>query len=195
MIPVTIVILSLRRWSLGAFRRLVIVELAVVFLELAVEEHGINFLDCAEMYPTPNSAEGWRAGRSEEILGNWLARSAARRERLVVATKVTGFSRASRVAAARAPPGGAGAPPPRDPLPDARLDRASVLAACDASLRRLRTDRVDLLQMPNRAINQLWRDELADSPAEQPGGVEIALTTDLSLAKTDNGTVVRRVLI
>ena len=156
-------------------------------LDLAVDGHGINFLDCAEMYPTPNSAEGWRAGRSEEVLGAWLARSAARRERLVVATKVTGFSRASRVAAARAAPGGGAS---RAPPPDARLDRASVLAACDASLRRLRTDRIDLLQMhwPDRATPLFGRTQYRRAD-ERADAVPIAETAEAVKALLDAGKI------
>src|SRR5438477_12872302 len=45
-------------------------------------EHGVNFLDCADGYPVPISLE--TAGRSEEIIGQWLPK---RREKFVLATK------------------------------------------------------------------------------------------------------------
>ena len=50
--------------------------------------------------------------------------------------------------------------------------------------------------MPSRDLSQLWVAELgADASHEQPGAVELTLTSDLSLAKTNNGFVVRRVLV
>ena len=75
------------------------------------------------------------------------------RDELVVATKAIGFARKSRVAAARA----AGGLAPGTRPPDARLDRDSVVAACDASLRRLQTDRVDLYQLHWRVWRRLSR--------------------------------------
>jgi hypothetical protein len=54
---------------------------------------------------------------------------------------------------------------------------------------------VEVLKMPNHDLDSLWNSELADASDEQPGGLELALTSDLSLAKTNNGCVVRRVLI
>ena len=41
-------------------------------IDLALD-HGVNFLDTAEMYPVPSNAPGWHAGRTEEIVGTWLA--------------------------------------------------------------------------------------------------------------------------
>jgi aryl-alcohol dehydrogenase-like predicted oxidoreductase len=84
-------------------------------------EHGVNFLDTADVYPVPPTPE--TAGRSEEILGAWLQ---GRRDRFVLATKCRG-----RV--------GHG---PNDE----GLSRRHVLKAADDSLRRLRTDYLDLYQ-------------------------------------------------
>ena len=51
-------------------------------------EHGVNFIDTAELYPTnPMTAE--TAGRTEEIIGSWLAKS-GRRDQVIIATKVAG---------------------------------------------------------------------------------------------------------
>lgn len=83
---------------------------------------GIDFLDTADVYPVPPAPATW--GRSEEILGRWLR---GRRERFVVATKC-----GSRVG-----------PGPND----AGGSRRHVIAACEASLRRLQTDRVDLFYL------------------------------------------------
>ncbi len=72
-----------------------------------------------------DTADAYSGGHSEEIVGEALA--GGRRERLLVATKVRFRT-------------GAG---PND----AGLSRAHVVAACEASLRRLRTDHIDLYQL------------------------------------------------
>ena len=110
---------------------------------------GCNFVDTAELYPVPLTAKEWRAGATEDILGSYLDRiGPQQRDDLVVATKVCGYFPNSPVAAARYEP------PRTDPAPDGRLDAQSVRDACHASLRRLRTDRIDLLQVhwPDRYI-------------------------------------------
>lgn len=99
--------------------------------------HGINLLDAAEMYPAPPSAD--TQGATESILGAWIAAQRGRRDRIVLATKAVGRG---------------GAPWIRDGK--ARLDRANLTAALDASLKRLRTDYVDLYQLhwPDRQNNR-----------------------------------------
>ena len=57
-------------------------------LDLALE-HGVNFIDAAEMYPVPARAETY--GRTEEIVGTWLR--GRPRDKIVVATKVAGPAR------------------------------------------------------------------------------------------------------
>jgi len=85
-------------------------------------ERGVDFLDTADCYPVPLSLE--TGGRTEEILGRWLQ---GRRHRFVLATKC--FF-------------------PMGPGPNDRgSSRRHVLEAVDASLRRLRTDYVDLYQV------------------------------------------------
>jgi len=94
-------------------------------------EHGLNFLDTAEMYPVnPISAD--TLGRTEEIIGEWNAKGG--RDRLIIATKVSGNG-------AGVIPGGA------PPISAARL-RSGV----EASLTRLQTDFIDVFQLhwPNR---------------------------------------------
>ena len=89
---------------------------------------GINFFDTAENYPVPPSEE-W-AGRTEEIVGRWL--KTKRRDAVIIATKVCGPSHGWLKASQRA---GMTA-----------LDRHNVTRAIEASLKRLKTDYVDLYQ-------------------------------------------------
>ena len=94
-------------------------------------ERGVDFIDTAEMYPT-NPVRAETVGRTEAIIGSWLAARGGR-DRVVIATKITG----------------AGQGAVRDGLPvTAELMRGAV----ETSLRRLRTDYIDLYQMhwPNR---------------------------------------------
>jgi len=94
----------------------------------------VTLFDSSEMYPVPQRAE--TQGRSEQFLGRWLRESRCR-ERVVVATKVAGPA---------GMPWLRGGP--------ARLDAGNIRAALEASLLRLRTDRVELLQLhwPDRRV-------------------------------------------
>ncbi|WP_445363274.1 NADP(H)-dependent aldo-keto reductase [Microbulbifer sp. ANSA003] len=110
-------------------------------LDYAISQ-GVNFIDCAEMYPVPPRPE--TQGRTEEYIGNWLAARGGRHQ-VVVATKVAGRSAAnSGVGHIRSGP---------------RLNREQILQACDDSLKRLRTDYIDLYQVhwPERQTNFFGR--------------------------------------
>jgi len=110
---------------------------------------GCNFIDTAELYPVPLTAPEWKAGNTELILGEYLRTiGPAERDELVIASKIAGYFPNSPVAAERT------VPPTTDPAPDCRLDRASIRQATDASLRRLQTDRIDLMQIhwPDRYV-------------------------------------------
>jgi aryl-alcohol dehydrogenase-like predicted oxidoreductase len=99
-------------------------------MDLALDA-GITLWDCAEMYPV-NPVRADRAGRSEEFLGRWFA-SRGRRSQVVLATKVAG---------------------PRNVIRgDQGYGDGTVKAACEASLRRLGTEVIDLYQLhwPERA--------------------------------------------
>jgi len=100
-------------------------------LAMAID-HGVNFIDTAEMYPTPMRAE--TQGATEEILGKLLRER--NRAELIVATKVIGQSGLKWIR-------GGG-----------RLDRANIRQALEDSLRRLGVDCVDLYQVhwPDRYV-------------------------------------------
>ncbi len=89
---------------------------------------GLCFLDAAEAYPVPPDPK-W-AGATEEICGKWLAGRS--RDAVIVATKACG------------PSGGWFRAPVR--AGNTALDRHSIERAVEASLRRLRTDYIDLYQ-------------------------------------------------
>src|SRR3954470_14704380 len=82
---------------------------------------GITFLDTADVYPVPPTPE--MAGRTEEIVGKWLQ---GKRDRFVLATKC-------RMRVGHGPN-------------DEGLSRKHILAAVEKSLKRLRTDYIDLYQ-------------------------------------------------
>ena len=113
-------------------------------------DYGINFIDTAEMYAVPPRKETY--GRTEEIIGTWLA-SRGSREKVILATKVAGPGpRFAHV---------------RDG--DPRHDRRNIEAAVDASLRRLQTDYIDLYQLhwPDRSSNFFGRRGFEPNPDER----------------------------
>ncbi len=104
----------------------------------------MNFLDTAEMYAVP--AREATYGATETILGRWFAARPGMRQRVVLASKVAGPSR--------------GMPWIRQ---GQGMTAADIAASCEASLRRLQTDVIDLYQIhwPERhvpAFGQLYYD-------------------------------------
>ncbi len=91
-------------------------------------ERGVDFIDTAEMYAVPARKETF--GATETIIGNWFAKNPGARQKLTLATKVAGPSR--------------GMPWVRD---GSGLTPADIVASCEASLKRLQTDTIDLYQI------------------------------------------------
>ena len=91
-------------------------------------ERGVNFIDTAEMYAVPARAETF--GATELIIGRWLANNPGMRQKLVLATKVAGPSR--------------GMPWIRE---GTGMTAQDIQTSCDASLKRLQTDVIDLYQI------------------------------------------------
>jgi aryl-alcohol dehydrogenase-like predicted oxidoreductase len=89
---------------------------------------GINFFDTADVYggpQTPDMPKGF--GKSEQYIGHWLAQDTSRRDKIVLATKVY---------------------QPMETGPnDKYLSAYHIRRACEASLKRLQTDHIDLYQM------------------------------------------------
>jgi aryl-alcohol dehydrogenase-like predicted oxidoreductase len=107
-------------------------------------ELGINFFDTANTY-------GWVKGEgiTEQIIGRWWSQGGGRREKVVIATKVYGVM--------------------GDWPNESRLSALHIKRACEASLRRLKTDYIDLYQMHHidrecpweeiwQAMEQLYRE-------------------------------------
>jgi aryl-alcohol dehydrogenase-like predicted oxidoreductase len=125
-------------------------------------ESGINFFDTAELYPVPPSADTY--GATEIMIGNWLQERGLR-DQIILASKVAGPA-----------------------LPwiregQARLNRPHIIAALEASLKRLKTSYIDLYQLhwPNRStyhFGQLWNYNPAgvDSGIEEEGFLEVLET-------------------
>ncbi|MBO0804872.1 MAG: aldo/keto reductase [Nocardiopsaceae bacterium] len=106
-------------------------------------ELGVNFFDTANTYGRAVSPPGQVAGNpsshagwTEEILGDWFATGGGRRERTVLATKLYGDM---------------GSWPN-----EGKLSALNIRRACDASLRRLRTDHIDVYQMHHVDRDTPW---------------------------------------
>lgn len=96
-------------------------------------ELGVNMIDTSDVY-------GWRFGEglTEQIIGRWLAQGGGRRERTVLATKLYGRM-------AEWPNSGG-------------LSALHIRQACEASLRRLGTDHIDIYQMHHIDRSVPWEE-------------------------------------
>jgi aryl-alcohol dehydrogenase-like predicted oxidoreductase len=107
-------------------------------------ERGVNFIDTSEIYAVPTRAE--TCGATERIIGNWFEQRPGARGKLVLATKVAGPSR--------------GMPWVRE---GGGMTAKDIVASCDGSLKRLKTEVIDLYQIhwPERnvpAFGQMYYD-------------------------------------
>ncbi|MEF9603579.1 aldo/keto reductase [Paracoccus sp. PXZ] len=129
MIGRSLPVLRVSRVALGTmnFGELTHTATSFAIMDAALDA-GINFFNTADVYGGPQSpdmAKGY--GMSEEIIGDWLAQDASRRDRIALATKVY---------------------QPMETGPnDKYLSAFHIRRACEASLKRLKTDHIDLYQM------------------------------------------------
>lgn len=128
-------------------------------------EAGVNFIDTAEMYPV-NPVSKETIGGSEEIIGDWFAQT-GRRNEIVLATKHSG----------------AGMAHARDGAP---ISGATIRAAIEGSLTRLKTDVIDLYQFhwPNRG-SYMFRQNWTYDPSSQNRAEVLANIEDCLSALQD----------
>lgn len=126
--------LSVSRLCLGTMNFGPVIDAAasVAIMDRAIDA-GINFFDTADVYGL-----GDDRGRVEANLGEWFAGGGARRDKVVLATKVYGDM---------------GSWPN-----DGGLSALHIRRACEASLRRLQTDRIDLYQMHHIDRSTPWEE-------------------------------------
>ena len=120
-------------------------------MDMALEA-GIDFLDTAEMYPVmPVLAK--TVGRTEEVIGDWIAQDPSRNSKMMIATKICGQN--DRFV--------------RFGMP---IDGETFRAAFEGALRRLRVDHIHLYQLhwPNRGsyhFRQNWRYDPSQQPRDE----------------------------
>lgn len=126
-------------------------------------DHGINFIDTAEIYSIPPRAE--TQGSTERIIGNWL-KASGRRDSIVLATKVAGRSNNGYL---------------RPDGEHPQLDRKNIHYAIDQSLRRLQTDYIDLYQLhsPDRSLPLFAASGTTYREKSHGGGPEIPIEETL----------------
>ena len=130
---------------------------------------GINFVDTAEMYAVPPSAESY--GKTEQIVGTWLKRQP--RDKVILATKATGPGRS--LSWIRGGPSG--------------FDAQNLTEALDSSLKRLQTDYVDLYQLHWPARNQPMFGQWQYEPDKERGGTDIRETLEVLAGFVSAGKV------
>ncbi|WP_299204817.1 aldo/keto reductase [uncultured Tateyamaria sp.] len=133
---------------------------------------GIDFVDTAEMYPVnPISAE--TVGRTEDIIGLWFERGGARDD-MILATKHSGSGM-------------------RHVRDGADISGATIPEAVEGSLRRLRTDYIDLYQFhwPNRGSYMFRQDWTYDPSGQDPVAVRQNMADCLGALQreVDRGTI------
>jgi aryl-alcohol dehydrogenase-like predicted oxidoreductase len=101
-------------------------------MDRALDE-GVNFFDTANVY-------GWQKGEgvTEQIVGRWFAKGGGRRDKVVLATKLYGSM--------------------GDWPNETKLSALNIRRACEASLRRMQTDYIDLYQMHHVDRDTPWEE-------------------------------------
>jgi aryl-alcohol dehydrogenase (NADP+) len=122
-------------------------------LDYAIAQ-GVNFIDTAEMYPVP--VHEHTQGLTETYIGEWLTRQ--QRDQLIVATKIAGPGRNFHWLRTG----------------QQQVDRKNITQAVEDSLRRLKTDYIDLYQIhwPDRSVPQFG--ETIFDPSRERDTVPIA---------------------
>ncbi|MEP3345719.1 MAG: aldo/keto reductase [Litoreibacter sp.] len=119
----------------------------------AALDAGINFIDTAEAYPV-NPMNKENAGKTEEIIGNWFAKT-GRRDEVILATKVAGKGNYIR--------------------DGEEITAKTIREGVEGSLKRMKTDMIDLYQLhwPNRG-SYMFRKNWAYDPTDQDRAATVA---------------------
>ncbi|MEU7898889.1 aldo/keto reductase [Nonomuraea sp. NPDC049152] len=135
--------LQVSRLALGTmnFGPLTDEETSHRILDAAVDS-GINLVDTADVYGADANKQVYglepEKGRTEEIIGTWLTKTPSRRDQIVLTTKVYGAM-------------GPG-------VNDIRLSARRIRRACEDSLRRLRTDHLDVYMLHHVDRSTPWEE-------------------------------------
>jgi hypothetical protein len=89
------------------------------FMDRAILQSGVNFVDTAESYPIPSSQKN-PEGKVEQVVGNWMSQSPGRRQKVVISTKITGGR---------------------------NVNRKNIFSSVEGSLARLGTDYIDVYSL------------------------------------------------
>lgn len=95
-------------------------DLCFALLDRAIGDGYCNLIDTAEQYPIPSDGVTKREGDTERVIGEWMQSRRFDREKVVIATKITGGR---------------------------RVTPATIRADCEGSLKRLGTDYIDVYQL------------------------------------------------
>ena len=131
-------------------------------------ERGVNFFDTAEVYSIPTRAETY--GKTEEIIGNWFAQNNKRKD-VILATKICAKSEGNSWI--------------RDGGPNLIFDKKNINAAIDGSLKRLKTDYIDLYQLhaPERKVPKFGKLDFEYDPEDSWVELEEVLSCLQDLVK------------
>ena len=129
-------------------------------------DSGINFIDTAELYPVPPKKE--TQGLTDQYIGNWIGLR-KNRDKFILASKVTGRSGMDWFRGS-----------------ETRLDRDNILQSVEDSLKRLKTDYIDLLQLhwPDRKSNFFGNLDYKHSKEDDFIPLELQLEALAELAKS-----------
>lgn len=135
-------------------------------------EHGVNFIDAAEIYPVPPMAE--TQGRTEQHIGSWL-KQPENRKRVILATKIAGPSSFEWIRRGGARP---------------RFNREHIAEAIEGSLKRLQTDYIDLYQLhwPERNTNYFGELRYRHAP-EENGSIPLEETLAILQEHVQRGVI------
>ncbi len=132
-------------------------------------DHEVNFMDTAELYTIPAKAE--TQGNTERIIGNWIEKNPGRRQDFILASKVVGTWESRGMNWIR---GGRHL-----------LNKKNINEALDLSLKRLKTDYLDLYQIhwPDRTTNNFGVRGYTHTPKEDNVPIEETLEALSELVK------------